>query len=259
MKQPLFMEERRQLILETLNEQGRVSVSELSEVLNVSAVTIRQDLTALESENLLRRTHGGAVLVDSLANTEGRELSFDLRRQKQVEEKNALGRAAASLIDPGAAIAFDASTTVCSIIPHLVQFDSLTAVTNNLMVTEMLLNNPRVEVLLPAGRLRRDAYSVIGLPDTLPNINLNIGFVSAWGITPQAGVTEVNEDEMHMKKALLSHSLCKVLLVDSSKWGLIAAYTYAAPEEFDIIFTTDRVPAEERAKISHPDIRVVKV
>jgi DeoR/GlpR family transcriptional regulator of sugar metabolism len=123
----------------------------------------------------------------------------------------------------------------------------------------MLLTNPRVEVLLPAGKLRRDAYSIIGAPHSLPDINLNIGFVSAWGISQEAGLTEVSEDEMIMKKALLSRCLKKVLLVDSTKWGQVAAYTYAHPQDMDIILTTTRVPKERLAQIEHPDIRIIRV
>lgn len=256
---PLFMEERRRLILDRLFEQGRVSVSELSEDLQVSAVTIRQDLTALEVDRLLKRTHGGAVTIEDTLSEDGFELSFDLRRQQQVDEKAALGKAASSLIETGSAIAFDASTTVCSIIPFLIEMDNLTLVTNNLMATEALLPNPRVEVLLPAGRLRRDSFSIIGDPDSLPNINLNVGFVSAWGISEQAGLTEVNEDEMIMKKALLSRCLKKVLLVDSTKWGQVAAYTYANPHDIDIILTTNRVPQTTLDNIQHPDIRIIRI
>ncbi|MEM9951101.1 MAG: DeoR/GlpR family DNA-binding transcription regulator [Chloroflexota bacterium] len=256
MKQ-LFMEERRALILELLNEQGRVSVSDLSEKLEVSAVTIRQDLTALEAENFLKRTHGGAVKTEQLIIGDTLELSFDLRRNQQSDEKIALGKAAAQLIESGSAIALDASTTVCSIIPALSDIDSLTIVTNNLMVTESLLNMSRIEALLPAGKLRRDAYSIVGDPDSLPQINLSIGFVSAWGIERDAGLTEVNEDEMMMKRALLSRCIQKVLLVDSTKWGQVAAYTYANHLEMDTIITTNRVSDEQLSQINHPDIRVI--
>ncbi len=241
MKNHLFMEERRRLIMETLRDQGRVSVSELSSSMSVSTVTIRQDLRALEGEGLLERTHGGAVEVQPGRTSDEPELSFDIRRTKQIEEKAAIGKAAAAMIETGSAIALDASTTVCGLIPYFTRLDSLTVVTNNLMVTELLMTNPRVDVLLPAGRLRRDAYSIIGDPDTLPQINLNIGFVSAWGVSLEAGMTEVNEDETRLKRAMLSRCIKKILLVDSTKWGQVAPYTYGIPEDFDLIITTNRV------------------
>ena len=259
MVEQLFLEERRRLILTKLRQQGRVSVGELSNSLNVSAVTIRQDLKALENEGLLERTHGGAVEIQASKTSSEPELSFDIRRSKQMGEKDALGRAAAALIETGSAIALDASTTVCSIIPHIAHLDSLTIVTNNLLITESLLTNPRVEVLLPAGRLRRDAYSIIGSPETLPDINLNIGFVSAWGISAEAGLTEVSKDEMEMKRALLARCMTKVLLVDSAKWGQVAPYTYATPQEMDIIITTGQAPKALMKQLKHKNIRIIEV
>jgi DeoR family fructose operon transcriptional repressor len=255
----LFLEERRRLILDKLKNSGRVSVSELSSSMNVSAVTIRQDLRALESAGLLERTHGGAVEVHTSQTSSEPELSFDIRRNKQTAEKDALGRAAAAMIETGSAIALDASTTVCSILPYISHLDGLTIVTNNLMVTEGLLNQPRVEVLLPGGRLRRDAYSIIGNPQSLPDINLNIGFVSAWGVSAEAGLTEVSEDEMKMKRALLSRCLTKVLLVDSAKWGQVAPYTYASPQDMDVIITTSQAPKALVKLLKHKNIRIIEL
>ena len=234
----LFMEERRRKILEELGQHGRVFVSDLSDQLNVSAVTIRQDLKALEAEGLLDRTHGGAVERSAKPTTLQRDLSFDIRRSKNFREKDAIGQAAAELIQPGYAIALDASTTVVTILPYLQAIDGLTIVTNNLLVAQHLLDYPHIQVFLPSGKLRRDSFSVVGNPDSLPDINLNIGFVSAWGISSEAGFTEVDEDEMHMKQALLARCFQKVALVDSSKWGQIAPYTYASLHDVDRIITT---------------------
>jgi len=255
----LFMEERRRLILDELSKHGRVSVSELSEQLNVSAVTIRQDLNALEAEGQLSRTHGGAVQIKSKDESEQSELSFDIRRTKQMDEKDTLGREAAQLIEDGSAIALDASTTICRIIPHLQHLDGLTIVTNNLMIPELLLNNPRIPVLLPGGRLRRDSYSVVGNPASLPDINLNIGFFSAWGIAPQAGLTEVSEEEMAMKQALLKRCVKKIVLVDSRKWGQIAPYTYAHPHEVDLVLTTALVNHNLLRPFKNAEIRTVPI
>ena len=235
----LFMEERRRKILEQLSQHGRVFVNDLSDQLNVSAVTIRQDLKALEAEGLLDRTHGGAVERSDKHPTLQRDLSFDIRRAKNFQEKDVISQAGAKLIQPGYAIALDASTTVVSLLPYVQAIDGLTIVTNNLLVAQHLLDYPHIQVFLPSGKLRRDSFSVVGNPDSLPDINLNIGFVSAWGISAEAGFTEVDEDEMHMKQALLSRCYQKVALVDSSKWGQIAPYTYASLQEIDRIITTD--------------------
>lgn len=256
MANQLFMEERRRLIVEQLRKDGRVSVKKLSESLQVSAVTIRQDLRALETEGLLNRTHGGAVAPD-VQRMEQSELSFDIRRTKNYAEKEAICRAAAQQVESGYAIGLDASTTVCSLIPFIRHLDALTVVTNNLLVVEMLLPYPRVQVLVPGGRLRRDSYSIVGDPTSFPDINLNVSFVSAWGITPDAGLTEVSEEEMAMKQALLNRSPRKVVLVDSSKWGKVAPYTYAKTQDVDQIITTNLVPDEMLNAIHTPQLDVI--
>ncbi len=253
------MEERRRLILERLKTDGRVAVADLSDRLRVSNVTIRQDLRALEADGLLERTHGGAVEVRSRRNEGEPELSFDVRRNKQIGEKDALGKAASEMIETGSAIALDASTTVCSILQYVSHLDSLTVVTNNLIVPELSLKYPQFEVLFPAGKLRRDSFSIIGDPASLPDINLNIGFFSAWGISLEAGLTEASEEEMVMKKTLLTRSLTKVLLVDSLKWGQVAPYTYARPEDFDVVLTTDAVPQSKLQHFSLNNLQVIAI
>ncbi len=257
MSTTLFLAERRRYILDALKRNGRVAVNELSEAVNVSAVTIRQDLKALEDEGLLQRTHGGAVEVQLKTSSEIRELSFDIRRNKQTAEKQAIGKAAAALVETGSAIALDASTTIASLVPALRHFDSLTIVTNNLMVPELVLNTSKIDLHIIGGRLRRDSYSLIGNPEAVPDMNLKIGFFSAWGISPEAGLTEVNEGEMHMKQALMARCTTKVVLVDSSKWGRVAPYTYAVPSDINLIITTDRAPSALLTQFIDTRIQIV--
>jgi DeoR/GlpR family transcriptional regulator of sugar metabolism len=258
MPNQLFLEERRRRILDALKSDGRVSVAELSDNLNVSAVTIRQDLKALEDEGLLDRTHGGAVIRE-IRLPEERELSFDVRRNKQLDEKDVIGKFAASLVHSGAAIALDASTTICSIIPHLSRLDNFSIITNNLLVPELVLDRPKVEVFVIGGRLRRDSYSLIGNIQGIPDVNISVGFLSAWGISAEAGVTELSTGEMEMKQTLLTRCHYKVLLLDSSKWGKIAPYTYANPNDVDLIVTTNRTPKAYLDQFHGANIKVIEM
>lgn len=249
-----FLEERRRLILAELKKQGRVSVAQLSQQLQVSAVTIRHDLNALEADGLLARTHGGAVPIEKIIQP---ELSYDIRRTQQTDEKDVLGQVVAQMVETGSAIALDASTTSAAIVPHLRHLDSLTIVTNSLHIPELLIHDPSVQVLLPGGRLRRDSYSVVGSPETLPDINLNIGIVSAWGISAEAGLTEVSEEEVAIKRALLKRCAKKIVVVDSSKWDRVAPYTYAQPQEVDLILTTEQISDAQIASLNIAHIQRV--
>ncbi len=254
MPAPLFLEERRRFILERLKQEKRLSVNALSEELDVSAVTIRQDLRALEQEGLLERTYGGALLPDRA--TLHSELAFDIRWDKHREEKDAIGRAAAALVQTGYAIALDSSTTACAMLAYLKAFDHLTIVTNSLVVAQHCLDCANIEVLFPAGRLRADAVSIVGKPETIPDINLNVGFFSAYGLSLDEGVTEIHPDEVAMKQALMNRCLKNVIIVDSSKWGRVAPYTFMSAQDVSQIITTIHAPRQLVTTLRHAGVLV---
>lgn len=257
MPESLFMTERRRTILDVLREQGRVSVNELSERLRVSAVTVRQDLRALDEENLLERTHGGAVLPRRRTATP--ELTFDVRLQERQLFKQSLAREAAKRVQSGATIAVDSSTTVFAMLPMLKHIDRLIVVTHSLMVAQSLLDSPQIQVIMPGGVLRRDSIAVVGNPQNFPDININIGFFSAHGITIETGATESSQEEASMKRALMSRCLAVCYLIDDVKWGRVAPFTLAVPDEIDTIFTPASAPRDALEFYRKKGIEIVRV
>ncbi|HML21903.1 MAG TPA: DeoR/GlpR family DNA-binding transcription regulator [Aggregatilinea sp.] len=242
MSEPLFVEERRRAILERLNQRGRVAVKELSDEMQVSAVTIRQDLRALEQAGRLERTYGGAVIRTVGAPVQ--ELSFNVRLIKSRHQKEAIALAAVALVQEGYSIALDSSTTSYAMVPYLKRLEKLTVVTNSLIVAQAFLDSPHIQVLLPGGRVRRDSISLVGEPDTLPKINLNIGFFGARGLDLAVGATEVDGDEAILKQATMARCLKTILLVDASKWGQVAPYTMLPPQEISTVITSSGAPGD---------------
>ncbi len=242
MPEQLFMEERRRGILAQLQRQGRVAVKRLSDDFNVSEVTIRLDLRALEAAKLVKRTHGGAVLP------QGRhvspELSYDVRLRANTRVKAQIARYAARYVSPGDIIALDASTTVFAMLPHLKQLDELTIVTNSLNIAKDLLNTRHIKVLMPGGQLRRDSVSLVGKPEGLPKLQLSAGFISAHGYSKETGFTESSQEESHMKRAILRQCISKYMLIDDKKWGKVTSFTVARPQELSAIFTSRQSPAQ---------------
>lgn len=240
---PLFVEERRRLILEQIRQQGRVFVKDLSDALQVSTVTIRQDLRALEDDGLLERTYGGAVQrASGVYNSP--ELSFEIRQAKSVGAKAAIGAAAAARVGRGDAVGLDCSTTSLAMVPHLKRIGKLTVVTNSLIIAQSFVDTPSIELLMPGGRLRRDSISLVGGEDELPDINLNYGFFGTRGITLQNGITESDPDEVAIKIAMRQRCINTIVIADGSKWGLVAPYTFAQPQEVTAIITSaDAAPA----------------
>jgi DeoR family fructose operon transcriptional repressor len=256
MSDPLFLEERRQAILDLLQRRERVTVKELSEAMQVSEVTIRQDLRALQEQGLLERTYGGAVPRSGAPSLN--ELSFNVRLAKKQAEKDLIAAAAASLVHDGYSIALDSSTTTYALVPYLKQFDNLTIVTNSLMVAQSFLSKEeqQVRVLLAGGKLRRDAISTVGMPESLPNVNLNLCFFGARGIAQRAGASEIDPDEVTIKQAMIVRCVHPVLLVDGSKWGQVAPFTIVPTAELHHIITSSDAPLDEIGGFREVGVRV---
>ena len=147
----LYPEERQQRILTMLNQNGRASITELSQIFRVSEVTVRADLQTLAAQNLILRTHGGTVL-DSRARSP--ELSLMLHRQQHVHEKKRIGAAAA--------IFLDASSTALALAHHLQKYRDLTILTHSLVVAQVMLYAPGVTVAMTGGIVHRDTLSLLG-------------------------------------------------------------------------------------------------
>ncbi len=254
MPELLFVEERRRVILEQLKEQGRVSVKDLSALMKVSAVTIRQDLRALEDTGLLARTYGGAVRRESTSVLP--EMSFHVRLGKRRQEKEAIAEASALMIGEGDTVALDASSTAYALVPHLKNFKRITVVTNSLIIAQSFLDSPQVNVLMPGGRLRRDSISIVGRPEGLPDINMNIGFFSARGVSIQGGISDVDADEVAIKQALAGRCVQVVIVVDSGKWGQVAPYTFVKSEQVKHIITSSSAPTEMVEQFRKQGVRV---
>lgn len=242
MSAEMFVEERHRLILENLRRDGRVSVKHLSDTLTVSAVTIRSDLRVLEEAGQLKRTYGGAVAVTNEIITP--DLSFDVRQRTYHAEKDAIARAAARRVEDGFSVMLDASTTAFAMLPYLKHRQRLIVVTNGLMVAQSLLDTPHITVLMPSGRLRRDSISLVGSPDKLPDVHINIGFFGTRGITVQAGVTDSDPDEAAMKRAMLERCVNVCVVAHHDKLEKVAPFAFAPLERVTSLITTRQASSD---------------
>lgn len=248
--------QRRQKILTALEEAGQLSVVELSARFEVSEVTIRQDLQALNEQGLLLRTRGGALSTNTLP-----EFSFDVRQQQRSAEKTRIGQAAAALINHGDAIILDASTTAQAIIPFIKNIPELTVITNSLKTAMSLLDAPQIQVIVPGGNLRRESISLVGHPqdDVLESLNVQMGFFGARGVALVEGLTDVNLNEVAMKRAMVGRCRQVVALLDSRKWGKVAAATFSRLDQVDIIITDIKAPWDLVSQVRQRGVEVITV
>jgi DeoR/GlpR family transcriptional regulator of sugar metabolism len=260
MQTDLFLEERRQAILDLIEKTGRVSVTDLRQHFGVSEVTIRTDLQALADEGLVVRTHGGAVPA-AKGNQGLQELSLAVRRQKQVAQKSYIGEKAATMIHDGEAIILDTSSTALAIAARLKNHRELTIVTNSLIVAVEMLDAPGVSVVMPGGTVRRDSASLVGVNglELVSQFNIQKGFFGAHGLTKAEGLTDVSAAEAEMKRPLVALARQVIAVLDATKWGQVGLMSFAQVEDLDCIITDAQAPVDMVAQLREKGIEVILV
>jgi DeoR/GlpR family transcriptional regulator of sugar metabolism len=241
MKKPLFPEIRRKEILKLLDKLGQISVKELSRQYDVSEVTIRADLELLAENQLIQRTHGGAMALSRDV-----ALLISFRKSQQVEEKQRIGAYCASLVENGDSIFLDISTTALALSCHLKDHQNLTVVTNSLTTAQELVEAAGVNVLVPGGNLRKETLSITGLEGFkwLQGYHFTKGFYGAHGITVEDGLTDVSLYEAEVKRQMVKQCKQVIGIFDATKWGRVGFASFAALEDIDLIVTDTDANAE---------------
>ena len=250
----LFTHERRQQIACLLGEQQRVTVFALSNLFSVSEVTIRKDLAWLEERKLLVRTHGGAVLAPPGSVEQG----FNVRERLQPDEKERIAEMAARLVQDGDSIALDASTTAFSMARFLRERRELTLVTNGLRIGMELISSPGISVLIPGGMLRQESFSLVGTwgKSVLQQVHIKKAFVGAKGFTLSEGLTDVNSEEVELKRAIVEVAKEVIAIIDHSKWDQVAFATFCPLERIKLIITDAKAPKKMIEQVQSKGVEV---
>ena len=232
--------ERRNEIWKQVNRNGRVSVSDLSQLFGVSEVTIRGDLQALAEHNLILRTHGGAIPMDRVS----AELSLALRRQQQVLAKDHIGEAAAAQIDNGDAVFLDTSSTALAIARRLDQHRHVTVITNSVAIIDEAMTRANLTLVVPGGRLQRETASLIGTDGLgmLRQYNIQKGFFGAHGLSLEEGLTDVSADEAEVKRVLVEMCRQVYAVLDATKWNRVGLASFATVDQIDAVITDMDAP-----------------
>ncbi len=233
----IFAEERKRLIVDLVNRRIKITVSELCDEFGVSPATVRNDLRELEFAGLLKRTHGGAL--------SNKKTNFDLpyteRLVEHQEEKRAIGKLAATMVEPGDKIIIDIGTTTRELAMMIAEISDITVVTNDLEVAYYLNSHSDAKILLTGGFLRSKFNSLFGQTaiDTLKDINADKAFLSAEGMTIEKGATNTDVNIALVKREFVRRANEVVLLCDSSKFGKCAFMKFADAAEIDLIITDE--------------------
>lgn len=224
---------RKRKILDLLTEHRYMSVKELCRLLYVSEPTVRRDLTALEKEGLVLRSHGGA----SLSATELRQPLL-LRRGMMQKEKRLIGKAAADLLEDGCIIFLDTSTTAMSLIPELRAKKDITVITNGLPALN-LLQSYHVKTKCTGGSLSPESMGFVGYQAEhfVSMLRADFMFFSTPSLAADGLISDHSEPETYLRLAMLESAKKSVFLFDQTKYGKIASFKVSDLNHIDYAIT----------------------
>jgi len=252
---PLLAEERRRRIMEALARRGAVGVATLSQALGCSEATLRRDLQRLEEENLLRRTHGGAMLVGD--NPEVELFPLD-KATLQVIEKRAIADAAARLVAPGEVVALNGGTTTQDVARRIRAIANLRVVTNSVGVAAELAGAPDLEVTLTGGTLRGSLELSGPLAEqSLRNVYVDTAFIGVDGLTVQHGLTTYNQAEASINRIMIGQARRVIVVADHTKIGRVTMALIAPARDVAALVTDAAAPRDHLDELRSAGIEVV--
>ena len=222
----MLPEQRRTHILELMESENIFRVSRISEMLDISPVTVRRDLRKLADEGVVRRFYGGARLVKQEDPVE----RFRLRADKVIDEKRRIGERASEFVNDGDSVMLEAGTTVMEVARSLAEKRNLKVVTYSLDIALQLLKGPDIELTILGGSINRDTTAAVGplAEQTLSQLHVGKLFMSVGGIDAQVGLTAYDAQEARINKMMLEAAQRVFIVADHSKFG-IAAINRVAP------------------------------
>lgn len=234
--------ERRNLILEKLQDEKKVVVSELSELFEVSEETIRRDLEKFDREGLATKSYGGAVLNEN----NNIDMPFQVRKKKNMQGKRAIAELIRGLVSDGEHIIVDPSTTAVPIVQSLRGKERLTIITNSIEVLLELTDMPGWDVISTGGTLKENYLALVGARaiDSISSFNADKVILSCKGIDRKKGITDANDMFSQVKKAMLRSAAQRILAVDYTKFGRVAFSQICTLEDIDMV-VTDVKPSDE--------------
>ncbi|MFD7033720.1 DeoR/GlpR family DNA-binding transcription regulator [Streptomyces sp. NPDC059917] len=253
----MYAPERQQEILRLAREAGRVDVLSLAEQFQVTAETVRRDLTALDRAGLVRRVHGGAIPAGRL------DFEPDLteRESTAADEKDRIAAAALAELPDGGSVILDAGSTVARLAAAIPVDTALTVVTHALPVAARLADHTGIDLHLVGGRVRHrtraavDAWALRAYAE----VRADVLFLATNGFTAHGGLTTPDLAEAAVKRAAVAAARRVVVLADSSKSGQEQFARFGTFAEVDLLITDRGLALEDKAAIEAAGTEVVLV
>lgn len=234
--------QRRRYILETLQRQDSADISDLARALDVSTMTIRRDLKALESNGSVTITQGSAVLNDGAL----QEYNMLFKRDINVSEKRRIAHRCLDYISDGDVVFLDAGTTVKELALLLMRRKNINIMTHSFLAANVLTKQCESRLVMCPGEFREMSMAFMGplTDDFVGQFQIDILFLSVEGVSRTSGVSVVDIADGHSKKVLIERARRVVLMADSSKFDKSLFYAIAPLSQIDVIVTDEGLSDE---------------
>ena len=244
-------------IAELLDKRGKLTLEQLEDFFpNVSQMTLRRDLFQLEEEGKVIRVRGGAMSVREVEKTSGSP--YTKKTTIHTDEKIVIAQKAAELIDEGSSIFIDGGTTALYLVKEMPDKE-YNVFTNGLAVATELAKKKNVVVNLLGGQLIKENLSTASSFSSLyfTDTNFELAIISASAFTPENGFSCSSQVEAELLRVICRKAKSRYMMLDSSKIGKIKPYTFARPEDINVLITDDEFPAELKKQFNEKDIVVI--
>jgi DeoR family transcriptional regulator of aga operon len=249
--------DRRDKIINIIQSEGSVRVDELSEELDVSSVTIRNDLDFFEKKGLIHRTYGGALLRNRVY----RDPAIEEKEKINIEEKRRIGEHAADLVKNGESIILDSGSTTREIALRLEGKKGLTIMTNAVNIAMELTGLSDCEVMVTGGIMRPKTYSLVGpeAEHAMQTYFFDKLFLGVDGINLNQGLTTSHPSEARLNRLMVERSNSVIAVTDSTKFGRHSFSYICDLDLLDMIITDTNISADIEKDLKKQQIKVVKV
>lgn len=234
----MLPKERKNHILQLLTMNKSVTVKYLCDHLNASEATVRRDLTVLEEEGKLERTHGGAILTSNMPIDI--ENTYFQKEALSMSEKRKIAERAFSYLRENDSVFLDGGTTTMELAKLIGESEMhLSVFTNAPHFSKIMAKNERVEVFMIGGRIRNNTLVTVGqlAIETIKRFRINAVFIGVNAISLEYGLTTPNYDEAEIKKVILESGRERFVLADQSKFSKVALCQVASLTAIDYIIT----------------------
>jgi DeoR family transcriptional regulator, aga operon transcriptional repressor len=254
---------RSEHIMKFLLRSGTASIEEILAEVGSSAPSIRRDLARLEARGLVKRTHGGATLVEPLLYEPFRyDRSFQAREQRYAAEKRRIGLAAAELVLPRETVGLTAGTTATHIGRSLRHREKIQVITNAINIGMELCNQTAIRTYLTGGEvLWAWAFALTGNAalNFLDNVYMDKVFLSVTGLDAERGATSLETDEALVYKKMIKQAKQVIIACDSSKLGKVSPAIICAASEVHVLITDNGATPEAVAPFERQGTTVLRV